>query len=482
MHIANVRLGFANNSSSTHSIVLLPEPLPPDDPPEGHEYGWEWFTLTTPAAKHDYLALTVYENLRDNLSGDMAAAIVRDWCKVDPGEYGHVDHQSVFALPAEWDGRGVNREFLAELEQYLGRPGLVFLGGNDNAAGPHPLQQSGVGKRVNLPLPVDSDRPYVARKDANTGAWTLFNRSTGAKIRFTWDAPEQTVSSKPFAPELVDVKITDYCTEGCPWCYQGSSPTGRHADPDTLHRLASVLGSLHVFEVALGGGEPLAHPDFLAIAQGFRGYGIVPNFTTRRLDWLHDWHVWQPILEACGGFAYSVMRPSDIEDLAALVRVNQIESERVSAQYVMGINSDWQLGSMCEAAARCGIRLTLLGYKATDRGADYKAKNPDASDYAKAFRWLTKAAPRARPALAVDTLLASQWQAGLEGLGVPPLLYDVREGWSSCYVDAVGGYIAPSSFCEPGQRVPLRMGWGEDVEKQVVTAFAGWGSAGCWVT
>ena len=117
----------------------------------------------------------------------------------------------------------------------------------------------------------------VARYDSPH--WVVFNRGTGAKVRLTFttcppgpyqDNPvtEDTLKARKFlkgpqvevtkaaAPELVDIKITDYCPFGCKYCYQGSTAKGTHAKTDTINTLSYALGRMHVFEVALGGGEP----------------------------------------------------------------------------------------------------------------------------------------------------------------------------------------------------------------------------------
>jgi hypothetical protein len=58
MKIHNVRAGFATNSSSSHSIVMLaPGHHVTTDEHSRFEYGWENFTLSDPASKTAYLAV-----------------------------------------------------------------------------------------------------------------------------------------------------------------------------------------------------------------------------------------------------------------------------------------------------------------------------------------------------------------------------------------------------------------------------------------
>lgn len=85
-------------------------------------------------------------------------------------------------------------------------------------------------------------------------------------------------------PELADISISNYCTNGCSYCYRKSSEEGKFMSLEdyrfALQQLTSEkYGS--IFQVALGGGEPLLHPDFNEIIKVTREeFGIIPNYTT----------------------------------------------------------------------------------------------------------------------------------------------------------------------------------------------------------
>jgi len=64
-----------------------------------------------------------------------------------------------------------------------------------------------------------------------------------------------------FTQSSVDIKITDYCPFGCPFCYQGSTVKGIHADFEELKKAIDFfVDKVGVFEVILGGGEPTLYP------------------------------------------------------------------------------------------------------------------------------------------------------------------------------------------------------------------------------
>ena len=84
-------------------------------------------------------------------------------------------------------------------------------------------------------------------------------------------------------PELADISISNHCSKNCDFCYRDSKPDNSFM---SVADYESVLDSLtsprwgSVFQVALGGGEPLEHPDFIAIIEQTWKRGIVANFTT----------------------------------------------------------------------------------------------------------------------------------------------------------------------------------------------------------
>ncbi len=105
---------------------------------------------------------------------------------------------------------------------------------------------------------------------------------TGATFR--WGANH---GANPYMapwPELADISVSNYCTNGCRYCYRSSDAGGRSMSLDDFRFVLEQLTSKtygSVFQVALGGGEPLLHPDFAAMLRLAREeYGIIPNYTT----------------------------------------------------------------------------------------------------------------------------------------------------------------------------------------------------------
>ena len=106
-------------------------------------------------------------------------------------------------------------------------------------------------------------------------------------------------------PEFYDVKITGYCKGGCPYCYMNST------DDQTFYyncieKINDFFGNMtknqRPYQVAIGGGEPTTHPDFIDILKAFRKLDIEPNYTTNGMV---DDDILCESCNYCGGVALS---------------------------------------------------------------------------------------------------------------------------------------------------------------------------------
>lgn len=84
-------------------------------------------------------------------------------------------------------------------------------------------------------------------------------------------------------PELADISISNHCTKNCDFCYRDSKNDQSFISVKDYEYVLNCLNSPdwgNVFQVAIGGGEPLEHPGFLDIIEITLRYTVVPNFTT----------------------------------------------------------------------------------------------------------------------------------------------------------------------------------------------------------
>lgn len=280
------------------------------------------------------------------------------------------------------------------------------------------------------------------RRDKN--ALALFSREDGTKIRLALGS-----YTKASAPELVDIKITDWCPYACQFCYMASTLAGRHSTMENMAQVVDRLAKAKVFEVALGGGEPTSHPQFVRVLEMFRERGVVPNFTTKTPAAVR--RLWPEIGHLVGGFAYSAENAGQV-GMAARVLKGHVPDAKVALHYVMGLGDREHFMEYLRAANEVGYRVTLLGYKTVGRG---KEVIPYPYDW-----WVgavsTLVAAGECPTLSIDTPLAEQYDGRMP---VERHMYHTREGAFSMYVDAVSMEMGASSFEVGDALVPFDEDW-----------------------
>ncbi len=102
------------------------------------------------------------------------------------------------------------------------------------------------------------------------GNYSVKLYSDGTKIKTTKD--DKFIAS---FPDSMDLKITDYCDMNCPMCHEKSSVNGKHGNlsEDFLSTLKKGT------ELAIGGGNPLSHPDLITFLTKMKEQGVICNLT-----------------------------------------------------------------------------------------------------------------------------------------------------------------------------------------------------------
>lgn len=96
-----------------------------------------------------------------------------------------------------------------------------------------------------------------------------------AVVSIPWPGDGLTLS----APETVHLAITARCNLACPGCYVPPF-IGAELTTAELRNLIDQWARMRVFQLAVGGGEPLLHQDMFDVLAYAREQGIVPNLTT----------------------------------------------------------------------------------------------------------------------------------------------------------------------------------------------------------
>lgn len=136
---------------------------------------------------------------------------------------------------------------------------------------------------------------------------TVFNQQTGFFVRKEengWPEPAWAVNG----PELIDLSITSYCHKGCSFCYRrANDEVFHHLSLEEVKRVVDQAAECGTLQMALGGGNPNQHPDFIPILRLIRDNGIVPSYTTNG-DGITD-EILKATADYCGAMAVSVYAP-----------------------------------------------------------------------------------------------------------------------------------------------------------------------------
>lgn len=261
----------------------------------------------------------------------------------------------------------------------------------------------------------------------------------GTKERSYQDEP------RPVHPESIDVKITNYCDAGCSFCHEQSTTQGVHGD---LLKLQEVLGVLPAgVEIAVGGGNPLAHPQLISFLETLQRQGLVVNITVNQkhlfpyrgliLDLIRK--------DLVKGVGISYSAPTYLPAALPIVR----EIPHVVFHLIMGINQVEDvsaLNSFCRENNR-ECKVLVLGYKEFGFGINYYLKNKKIED--NKYSWYTQLATHFKD----DNLVVSFDNLAIKQLKLERYFTD--EAWNefymgddfvfTMYMDGVKQEFAPTS-------------------------------------
>lgn len=416
-------MGFANNSSSTHSILLDCNYPAVAVRNENYE---ETIHLKSKEGKEVYFGQVLFETLPRSMPQEQKYHIIKELLGIDKDHQIDLNNLTGWEFSKTFQG-GVNEDFIRDFKKFIIENPRYSLGGSE-----YIMPDWAEGKEVLAPY---FRYDHVTSK---RGDWYLFfNRKSGGKMRFSFlDDP------KPYrinTPELIDLKITDFCNHGCSFCYQASTTRGQHAELGHILNILDTFEAGEVLEVAFGGGETTSHPDFARILRETAQRGIVPNFTTFNMDFTKDPVANAAVLEHCGSFAMSSLKEDDLEKFqewhAALPFASNMQG---TIQIPMGCYSKEQVRNALTIAANRHIPVTLLGYKDFGRGIKFKQ-----TDYSWALNLLTQLKIGKYGA---DTLFVKQFYQDLIARKVAPELMVTEEGTTSCYIDAVTDQMGACSY------------------------------------
>lgn len=491
MEILNIRLGFSSNSSSYHS-TLLPEGIAieeflPSFLARNNEgklvvsdneigFGWEPFVLKEKDTIDLYLFAQVFSALKgqeDYVKESLLKMLFPDTYDerfFNQYSYG-VDHQSAWSLPKDFMSKNnvPSVDFIRDLQEYLHTKDVVVVGGHDNGYDEDELKEPVMiesekirdhSKEAIVELIKDKDKNFYVYKDGQV--WILFNPKTGVKFRMSFkDGADYEKASKP---ELVDVIISNKCSQGCEFCYRDCTPTGKDATIKQVKTVLSTLLDMGVPEIVIGGGDILRYSyleelcDYIMSCRQYYNsvFTTTLNVSKEDLDGAIKNRL-SLILNTFDAVALSYNGQYEFNDIVSFCKVNG--KATLSVQLVPELYSmKYETRNLKEMQKMFHTPLVLLGFKETGRGR-------------KLPKWLQETVKTNKERLMEDIkdLLENRW--GVIGVDTQFLAnfpemkslsdkrtFTLHEGKFSCCIDVTNNTILQSSYSE--KSYPLKTGSG----------------------
>ena len=193
------------------------------------------------------------------------------------------------------------------------------------------------------------------------GNYRVYIMEDGTKIRSSDDD-----TFIPDRVESIDLKITDYCNMGCKFCYENSTINGKHADLNN-----KLLDTFPEYtEVAIGGGNPLSHPQLEEFLKKLKEERCFANITVNQVHFIEDIDRLRKMRDdkMIRGIGVSIINPD--KEVAS----KMLEFPNSVAHVIAGITSIGTLKKMSENGIK---KVLILGYKTTGRGNDCYFNNED---------------------------------------------------------------------------------------------------------
>lgn len=316
------------------------------------------------------------------------------------------------------------------------------------------------------------EKEKIIKTKYDKNFFVFFNKQTGTKIRFSFSFNNtQEKYEKSSAPELVDIKITDYCPFGCEFCYMASNLKGKHADLIKVKKTLDLLSNIGVFEVAIGGGEPTLHPNITEIIEYGHNLDLTINLTTYNKKIFNNKKILDQFLKRkISSIGFSINKISDVDDLVNITNFIQNKltpknfffvKDFIVAHIILGAHSYENFHQMIEKCLENDIRILFLGPKYVGLGKNYKFYDLSKQMMYIKLRYDNSLQKKSNSKVEIKMFSIDTKFIQLAYLEELKNYFDVRkidsrlitpeEGKFSMYIDCVENLMAPSSYCEKNE-------------------------------
>jgi organic radical activating enzyme len=236
---------------------------------------------------------------------------------------------------------------------------------------------------------------------------------------------------EPDTVESMDIKITNQCDRQCPFCHEASTPFGKHADILS----PSFLDKLHPYtELAVGGGNPLAHPDLEEFLMKCKERKHIPNMTVNQVHFERDFDRIMDLVDRrlIYGLGVSLVKPT----AEFVEKMKKVPNGVIHV--INGIITEEELNILKNNE----LKVLILGYKEVRKGEKLYGRKKNEIECKKSM--LSDLLP---------TILKEEWfrvvsfdNLAIKQLGVKSLM--TQEEWDRFYMgdDGLDGQQTSATF------------------------------------
>ena len=185
---------------------------------------------------------------------------------------------------------------------------------------------------------------------------------------------------EPSTVESMDIKITNKCDKGCLMCHEDSKPDGVHGDILS----PCFIDKLHPYtELAIGGGNPLEHPDLEEFLLKCKDHQLIPSMTVNQTHFMKNVSLIKKFCdqELIYGLGVSLTDPTD----AFISEISKFPNAVI--HIIAGLFHAEELGKL----ANKNLKILILGYKRVRRGKTLYEIHSEGID--KNIEWLKSVLP-----------------------------------------------------------------------------------------
>lgn len=444
LHLKNFRKGFATNSSSTHSVIYQKkEDLLQDLNVMDNNY-YERCDLTIAASKEakiKYIAANIYKGHRelyDTLCSmypsmkQYNSLIEKQLAADSKGKY-----DEIFGMADREDLCFENNKYFLPSIEYLKKviedEDLVIVGGSDELDNYYDLTN---------PRNKFFDASSCSKLFKNGNYWVGYSR--GGKCRLNLSEKDDCI---PEYPELIDLKITDMCLHGCPFCYMGSTDSGTHANIKTLKSIIYSINDDSIndrcVEFSIGGGNILLYPDLDELFYYIKNNGHIVNTTINVKDCkelINNDSLFTTFNRYVTAIGVSITDESEIPDVVALRnKFYKNNYKQITIHLIpeyLGLKKSISIVNQLYKESFYSV--LFLGYKVNGRGAKCNFNTFTDDELSRLFTGYTD--------YEVDTTFANQYYDWISKHFDIVHTITLKEGEFSMYIDGVKGLAYKSSY------------------------------------